>query len=140
MDNEVLQMKKWGETGYVYIPNQEKDQRLNANPKSEGTKNDNKFTFTPHSVPYISSLTVTCEGSNIVRTDTKIVTAVDATCTLIKISKLNTKTPITYIYTQGIPSLIIGTSLMYSLKGHCHAIWQLYKRLECIFASIEFQN
>ena len=26
------------------------------------------------------------------------------------------------------------------LKGHCHAIWQLYKKLEGIFASIEFQN
>ena len=25
------------------------------------------------------------------------------------------------------------------LKGHCHAIWQLYKKLG-IFASIEFQN
>ena len=24
-----------------------------------------------------------------------------------------------------------------SLKGHCHAIWQLYKKLEGIFASIE---
>ena len=27
-----------------------------------------------------------------------------------------------------------------SLKGHCHAIWQLYNRLESAFASIEFQN
>ena len=27
-----------------------------------------------------------------------------------------------------------------TLKGHCHAIWQLYKRLEGAFASIEFQN
>ena len=26
-----------------------------------------------------------------------------------------------------------------SLKGHCHAIWQLYKKLEGIFASTEFQ-
>ena len=26
------------------------------------------------------------------------------------------------------------------LKGHCHAIWQLYKKLEGVFASIEFQN
>ena len=25
-----------------------------------------------------------------------------------------------------------------SLKGHCHAIWQLYKKLEGVFASIEF--
>ena len=25
------------------------------------------------------------------------------------------------------------------LKGHCHAIWQLYKKLG-VFASIEFQN
>ena len=29
---------------------------------------------------------------------------------------------------------------LYSLKGHCHAIWQLYKKLEGVFASIEFQN
>ena len=28
----------------------------------------------------------------------------------------------------------------YLLKGHCHAIWQLYKKLEGVFASIEFQN
>ena len=27
-----------------------------------------------------------------------------------------------------------------SLKGHRQAIWQLYKRLEGAFASIEFQN
>ena len=26
------------------------------------------------------------------------------------------------------------------LKGHCHAVWQHYKKLEGIFASIEFQN
>ena len=27
------------------------------------------------------------------------------------------------------------------LKGHCHTIWQLYKKLHVgIFASIEFQN
>ena len=26
------------------------------------------------------------------------------------------------------------------LKGHCHAIWQLYKKLEGVFASIEFQT
>ena len=26
------------------------------------------------------------------------------------------------------------------LKGHCHAIWQLYKKLEGVFALIEFQN
>ena len=32
--------------------------------------------------------------------------------------------------------LIRGTSL----KGHCHALWQLYKRLEGAFASIEFWN
>ena len=28
----------------------------------------------------------------------------------------------------------------FSLKGHCHAIWQLYKKLEGVFASIEVQN
>ena len=27
-----------------------------------------------------------------------------------------------------------------SLKGHRHAIWQLYKRLEGAFALVEFQN
>ena len=26
------------------------------------------------------------------------------------------------------------------LKGHCHALWQLYKKLEGVFASVEFQN
>ena len=26
------------------------------------------------------------------------------------------------------------------LKGHCHAIWQLFKKLEGVFSSIEFQN
>ena len=26
------------------------------------------------------------------------------------------------------------------LKRHCHAIWQLNKKLEGVFASIEFQN
>ena len=26
------------------------------------------------------------------------------------------------------------------LKGHCHAIWQLYKKLEGVFASIEIQS
>ena len=26
------------------------------------------------------------------------------------------------------------------LKGYCRAIWQLYKKLEGIFASVEFQN
>ena len=26
------------------------------------------------------------------------------------------------------------------LKGHCHAIWQFYKKLEGAFTSIEFQN
>ena len=26
------------------------------------------------------------------------------------------------------------------LKGHCHAIWQLYKKLESVFASSLFQN
>ena len=26
------------------------------------------------------------------------------------------------------------------LKEHCHAMWQLYKKLEDVFASVEFQN
>ena len=26
------------------------------------------------------------------------------------------------------------------LKGYCRAVWQLYKKLEGVFASIEFQN
>ena len=25
-------------------------------------------------------------------------------------------------------------------RKHCHAIWQLYKKIEGVFASIEFQN
>ena len=31
---------------------------------------------------------------------------------------------------------------IHNLKGHCHAIWQLYKKLEAAFTSIvnEFQN
>ena len=29
---------------------------------------------------------------------------------------------------------------LYSLKGHGHAIWQLYKKLEGVYASIKFQN
>ena len=28
----------------------------------------------------------------------------------------------------------------YLLNGHCHAIWQLYKKLDGALASIEFQN
>ena len=27
-----------------------------------------------------------------------------------------------------------------ALKGQCHAIWKLYKNLEGVFASTEFQN
>ena len=27
-----------------------------------------------------------------------------------------------------------------SVKGHCHAIWQLYKKLEDVFASIELHH
>ena len=27
-----------------------------------------------------------------------------------------------------------------SLKGHCRTIWQLYEKLEGVFASSEFQN
>ena len=26
------------------------------------------------------------------------------------------------------------------LKGDCHAIWQLFKKLKGVFASVEFQN
>ena len=33
-----------------------------------------------------------------------------------------------------------GWMVSYVLKGHCHAIWQLYKKLDGVFASIEFQN
>ena len=99
--------------GMFTFPTRGEDQRVNANRKRESTKNDNNFTCAPHSVPCVSSLTVACEGSDIVRTDTKIVTVVDASGTLIKISKLNAKTSITYIYVKGIPLLIIGTSLKY---------------------------
>ena len=27
-----------------------------------------------------------------------------------------------------------------SFKGHCHDIWQLYKKPESVFASVQFQN
>ena len=27
-----------------------------------------------------------------------------------------------------------------TLKRHCHSIWQLYKRPESVFASVELQN
>ena len=33
-----------------------------------------------------------------------------------------------------------GSGLHSNLKGHCHAIWQLYKQPEGVFASVEFQN
>ena len=31
-----------------------------------------------------------------------------------------------------------GVDLILDLKGHCHAIWQLHKKLKDVFASIEF--
>ena len=43
--------------------------------------------------------------------------------------------------TENTELRIIGNSnKQVYLKGHCHAIWQLYKKLEGVFASIEFQN
>ena len=36
--------------------------------------------------------------------------------------------------------LLLDGRICASLKGHCHAIWQLYKKLEGVFASIESQN
>ena len=41
---------------------------------------------------------------------------------------------ICFCYVLGCPTLFI------LLKGHCHAIWQLYKKLEGAFTSFEFQN
>ena len=38
-----------------------------------------------------------------------------------------------------LKSVIIHVGLQ-TLKRHCHAIWQLYKKLEGVFASIEIQN
>ena len=38
-----------------------------------------------------------------------------------------------------MPEKGLGNLNIY-LTGHCHAIWQLYKKLEGAFASIEFQN
>ena len=32
------------------------------------------------------------------------------------------------------------TPINSSIKGHCHAIWQLYKKLKGVFTSSEFQN
>ena len=35
--------------------------------------------------------------------------------------------------------LLAGRRVAHSLKGQCHPIWQLYKKREGVFASIEFQ-
>ena len=34
----------------------------------------------------------------------------------------------------------VGKSAIFVLKGQCHAIRKLYKNLEGVFASTEFQN
>ena len=35
---------------------------------------------------------------------------------------------------------LLGKFFLILKPGHCHAIWQLYKELLGVFASIEFQN
>ena len=34
----------------------------------------------------------------------------------------------------------LSVAMADSLKGHCHDIWQLYKKPASVFASVEFQN
>ena len=34
----------------------------------------------------------------------------------------------------------VRVDLILDLKGHCHVIWQLHKKLKGVFASTEFQN
>ena len=51
----------------------------------------------------------------------------------------------TNLYPSGLPTAtcenIKATGIRkVGLKGHCHAIWQFYKKLEGVFASMEFQN
>ena len=49
------------------------------------------------------------------------------------------------MFTKGTFSIFLLYILNYckqvsSLKGHCNAIWQLYKKLEGVFASTESQT
>jgi len=43
-------------------------------------------------------------------------------------------------YIDTLVTLFGKGKLLLLLKGHCHAIWQFYKKLEGVFASIKFQN
>ena len=44
------------------------------------------------------------------------------------------------VSSQGDFCLVVVLGVIILLKGQCHAIWQLYKILEGVFASTEFQN
>ena len=44
-----------------------------------------------------------------------------------------------YLY-QNLLSQVIDVAILVALKGHCHATWQVYKKPEGVFGSIEFQN
>ena len=56
--------------------------------------------------------------------------------------RLKSLAPYTDLFNWVAPSLQLAheTDKFPELKGHCHAIWQLYKKLEGVFASVEFQN
>ena len=41
---------------------------------------------------------------------------------------------------NSIIALLFIQNISSFLKGQCHAIWQLYKKLEGVFASIELQK
>ena len=53
---------------------------------------------------------------------------------------LHNKIPLVLPF-KGVPPMTKQVmNSFFILKGHCHAIWQLYKKLTGVFASIEFQN
>jgi len=50
-----------------------------------------------------------------------------------------TSTPVHFIR-ESLKDLRLCSDVLTCLKGQCHAIWHLYKNLEGVFPSIEFQN
>ena len=54
----------------------------------------------------------------------------------------NTKDPVKELVYLVVKTILRQEEMevnWHKLKGHCHAIWQLYKKLEGVFPSIEFQ-
>jgi len=59
---------------------------------------------------------------------------------LFKAKNSYTKRLIVHEIIPPLATKFVTSSKPYALKGQCHAIWQLYKNLEGVFVSIEFQN